>query len=84
MGDPPSKPRTPETSSGGGMNLTPKAIGAIVIMVAAVVFIFSNTAEASLQFLWLELTAPGWVLLLTLFAAGLAVGFFLGRNRYKR
>ncbi len=83
MGDTPSKPEKSAASS-GGMNLTPKAIVAIVIGVAALVFVFSNTAEIELRFLWLELSAPGWVLLLTLFAGGLAVGFFLGRNRYKR
>lgn len=68
----------------GGMRLTPRAIVALVIGVAAVIFIFSNTDDIKLSWLWLELSAPGWVMLLALFAGGLAVGFFLGRNRYKR
>jgi uncharacterized integral membrane protein len=83
MSDPsPKKDKT--TVSAGGLNLTPKAIVAIVIGVAALIFVFSNTAEIPLNFLWLELSAPGWVMLLTLFVSGLAVGFFLGRNRYKQ
>jgi uncharacterized integral membrane protein len=68
----------------GGVNLTPKAIIALIVGVAALIFIFSNTNDVTLSWLWLELSAPGWVMLLALFACGLAVGFFLGRNRYKR
>ncbi len=66
-----------------GTSLSPKSIIALVVGAAALIFVFSNTAEIQLRFLWIELSAPGWVLLLTLFAGGLAVGFFLGRNRYK-
>lgn len=80
----PSEKKDKTTVSAGGLNLTPRAIVAIVIGIAALIFVFSNTAEIELRFLWLELSAPGWVLLLALFASGLAVGFFLGRNRYKQ
>jgi uncharacterized integral membrane protein len=84
MSDPSPKKDDKATVSAGGLKLTPKAIVAIVVGIAALIFVFSNTAEIKLQFLWLELSAPGWVLLLALFASGLAVGFFMGRNRYKR
>ena len=73
-----------EPGGSGGISLTPKSIAAIVIAVAALLFVFSNTADVTLKFLWLEVSAPGWMMLLALFAGGFAVGFFLGRNRYKR
>lgn len=69
--------------SAGGVNLSPRSMVAIGIAVASLIFVFSNTSEETLRFLWLELSAPGWVLLLALFAAGFLVGFFISRNRYK-
>ena len=60
----PSEKKDKTTVSAGGVNLTPRAIVAIVIGIAALIFVFSNTAEIELRFLWLELSAPGWVLLL--------------------
>ena len=74
---------TPATGS-GGVQLTPRAITALVVAAAALIFVFSNTEDITLNFLWFELRAPGWITLLALFGAGLAVGFFMGRNRYKR
>jgi uncharacterized integral membrane protein len=68
----------------GGVSLTPRAILAIVIGIAALIFVFSNTEQVTLQFLWFSLEAAGWVMLLILLLAGFATGFFVGRNRYKR
>jgi uncharacterized integral membrane protein len=67
-----------------GVQLTPKTITALIIAAAALIFIFSNTDDIPLHFLWFEISAPGWVMLLALFVGGAAVGFFLGRNRYRR
>ena len=74
----------PESSSLGGVQLTPKTILALVIAAASGVFIFSNTEDIGMQFLWFNFSAPGWVMFLALFLGGAAVGFFLGRNRYRR
>lgn len=81
MSDPASKPGSPVEA--GGFQLTPKMITALVIAACALVFVFSNTEDIPLHFLWFEISAPGWVMLLALFVGGLAVGFFLGRNRYR-
>ena len=75
---------SPASNSSAGVQLTPKTITAIVIVAAALIFIFSNTDDIPLNFLWFTIQAPGWVMLLALFVGGAAVGFFLGRNRYRR
>lgn len=82
MSDQTPKPQAKGVSA-GGMQVTPKTILALVIALAALIFIFSNTGEFTLSFLWLTFTAPEWMMLLILFLAGLLVGFFSGRNRYK-
>lgn len=69
---------------GGGSGLSPKAIGGIVIGVVALIFIFSNTAQIPLKFLWIEISAPGWLMLLILFAGGFVTGLLFGRRRYRK
>jgi len=81
MGEP--TPKEGNEAAGSGVQLTPKAIIALVIAVASLIFVFSNTGEIELSFLWLSLEAPAWVMLLVLLLAGFAIGFFIGRNRYK-
>lgn len=66
-----------------GSHLTPRAIITLGVAAACLVFVFSNTADVSLRFLWLELSAPGWVFLFTLLALGFLIGFVVGRNRYR-
>jgi uncharacterized integral membrane protein len=63
--------------------LTPRWITGIAIAIASLIFVFSNRAEASLRFLWLELSAPGWVFLVLLLAAGFISGWLIARSRYK-
>lgn len=66
-----------------GIDLTARRIIGIVIAVVALIFVFSNTGEVTLKWLWLDVSAPGWVMLLILLLAGFAVGFLLGRKRYR-
>ncbi len=68
----------------GGVNLTARRIIGIIIAVAALIFVFSNTGQVTLKFLWLDVSAPGWVMLLVLLLAGFLVGFSMGRKRYKQ
>lgn len=68
----------------GGVDLTFRRILGIVIGVAALIFVFSNTDEVTLQFLSIGISAPAWVLLGVLLLAGFLVGFMLGRKRYKQ
>lgn len=63
---------------------TPKRIGALVVGVIALIFVFSNTGDATLNWLFWQISAPAWVMLLLLLLAGMAVGFFVGRRRYKQ
>lgn len=66
-----------------GIRLTSKQITGIIIGILALIFVFSNTGEVTLSFLFLQITTPGWVMLLILLAAGFATGFLVARGRYK-
>lgn len=68
----------------GGFKLTPKQITGIVIGVISLIFVFSNTEEVTLRFLFLDFTTPGWVMLLILLGAGFATGFLVARGRYRK
>jgi uncharacterized integral membrane protein len=66
-----------------GFRLTPRWIAGITIAAVCLVFVFSNTGEATLKFLWLNLTAPGWAFLFTLLGGGFLSGWLVARSRYK-
>lgn len=51
-----------------------KAIIAIIIAIAALSFVFSNVAPATLRFLFLEFTMPAWGWFLAVLAAGVVIG----------
>lgn len=53
---------------------TTKLVVALLLAAAALVFVFSNMAEAKLKFLMIEIAMPGWVWLIVLFGAGVIVG----------
>lgn len=54
--------------------ITARRVTAAVIVVLALIFIFSNTASATLRFLGLHWSMPGWVWFIVLFAAGVIAG----------
>ncbi|MFI0431766.1 MAG: LapA family protein [Candidatus Nanopelagicales bacterium] len=62
---------------------TPKRILALAIALIALVFVFSNTDEIALKWLWFTVVAPAWIMLLLVLLAGGIAGFALGRRRYK-
>lgn len=62
------------TSRQSPKQLSPKLIGAIVIAVLALIFVFQNTARGQVRFLFWTVTAPAWAWLLVIFVAGLIVG----------
>lgn len=62
------------TTSRQSPKLSPKAIGAVVIAVLALIFVFQNTARGQVRFLFWTVTAPAWAWLLVIFVAGLIVG----------
>lgn len=51
-----------------------KAIVAIIIAVAALAFVFSNVAPATLRFLFLQFTMPAWGWFLLVLVAGVVIG----------
>lgn len=67
-----------------GSKLTPKQITGIVIGIVALIFVFSNTNDVTLRFLFLSFTTPGWIMLLILLGAGFAAGFLVARGRYHK
>ena len=82
---PAEKPSNQSTGNPeSGVNLSPRAIVGIVIAVVCLIFVFSNTGEATLSFLWIDITAAGWIFLFLLLALGFLAGFLIGRNRYKK
>lgn len=74
---------TPEKGKDKGLN-TSKLIVAGVILVLALVFIFSNRATATLHFLTIQFIAPGWVWFLLLLAAGVVIGSIFPWFRKKK
>ncbi|WP_157001846.1 LapA family protein [Agromyces laixinhei] len=58
----------------GGAAFGGKVIVAIIIAVAALTFVFSNVAPATLSFLFLNFTMPAWGWFLAVLLAGVAIG----------
>jgi len=55
-----------------------------ISLVVAVVFIFSNTNDTEVQFLFWSATVNLWAALLLAVVLGLGGGYFLGRRRRAR
>lgn len=72
-----------QVTGDSGYSISPKMIIAVVIGVVSLMFIFSNSGTANLKFLMWTFSAPGWLMFLLIMLAGAAIGFYLGRNRYK-
>lgn len=67
-----------------GVTLSPKMIGALVILVAALWFIFANTGTARIR-LWIPIVlAPMWLVLLITFCAGMLTALLIGRGKRQK
>lgn len=75
--------KKPAAVGDNGVSLTPRSIIGIISGIAALILVFSNTGQVTLKFLWLNLTAPGWLMLLFILLAGFLLGLVFGRRRYK-
>ncbi|GAA1777926.1 hypothetical protein [Leucobacter iarius] len=69
-GAPASTPGAESESKG----LSARSIVAIVLLVIALLFVFSNLGSASVFFLGLALTMPAWIWFLVVLLIGVAVG----------
>ena len=72
-----------ETKPARAWYASPRVIVAIVLIVIAIVFVAQNTHEATMSFLWFDFTAPVWLGFLIDVVLGVAIGFLLGRARYR-
>jgi uncharacterized integral membrane protein len=68
----------------GGLTISPKVVVAAIITVAAIWFIFANTARAHIR-LWIPtVSAPMWLVLVVTFIAGFVTGMLLQRRSKKQ
>ena len=63
---------------------TPKQIVGGIIALVALVFIFQNTDERTVNFLFWDASAATWIWLLFVFVAGGLVGYMFAVRRAKR
>lgn len=69
--------KTPTEKPSGASDTTAvngKVILAIIISIAALTFVFSNVAPATLRFLFLQFTMPAWGWFLAVLIAGVVIG----------
>jgi uncharacterized integral membrane protein len=64
-----------------GSRFTPHQIIAIVLGLAALIFVFQNREETEIRFLNGTFQAPLWTVLLILLLIGFIMGWFLQRRR---
>jgi uncharacterized integral membrane protein len=55
-----------------------------IVLVLLLFFVFQNTEEKTLNFLFFDITAPMWLMLAITVVISMAIGFLLGRRRTKR
>jgi uncharacterized integral membrane protein len=55
-----------------------------IVLVLLLVFVFQNTYDTALNFLFFEFTAPLWLMLAITVVISLGIGFLLGRRRGSR
>ena len=60
--------------------LTPRRILALVLAIAAVVFVLQNRVETTLTVFGVSVTAPLWLFTLALLAVGVLIGVLLSRR----
>ena len=61
-------------NTGDKKAISAKAIVAIVILILALIFVFSNLHDSTTYFLWMSFTIPAWIWFLIVLVAGVVVG----------
>lgn len=62
----------------------PRQVLAIVLGVLALVLVFQNNEDVAVQLLFVQVTAPLWIVTLLLLAVGVLIGWLLSSRRAKR
>ncbi|MFZ2511505.1 MAG: LapA family protein [Gordonia sp. (in: high G+C Gram-positive bacteria)] len=52
----------------------------IVLVILAIIFIVTNTEDATFNIGWVRITQPLWLLLTITLLVGLVIGWFVGRR----
>jgi uncharacterized integral membrane protein len=74
----------PDPDAAGGFRPSPRQVVMAVIAVLLLVFIFSNTENTEISFLFTTVSMPLWLVLLVTTLLGMAIGATLGVRRTKR
>jgi uncharacterized integral membrane protein len=64
--------------------VSPRLVGAAILIVLVLVFVFENTAKAQIRFVIPRVTVPLWVALFVAMFVGIVVGALLARHRRRR
>lgn len=67
-----------------GSTVSIKLIIAVLILIGVAFFVFQNTQDVALRWLFLEFTMPLWGLTLILFGLGIVMGWALHVRRQRR
>jgi uncharacterized integral membrane protein len=67
-----------------GTTVSIKLIIAVLILIGLTFFVFQNTQDVALSWLFLEFTMPLWGLTLVLFGLGMLMGWALHVRRQRR
>jgi uncharacterized integral membrane protein len=68
----------------GDRTVSLKLIVGVLILVGVTFFVFQNTQDVALSWLFFQFTMPLWGLTLVLFGTGIAMGWALHVRRVKR
>jgi uncharacterized integral membrane protein len=68
----------------GGSTVSIKLIVGVLILVGVTFFVFQNTQDVALSWLFFQFTMPLWALTLILFGAGMLMGWALHVRRLRR
>jgi uncharacterized integral membrane protein len=72
-----------EPGRSSGLTVTPRAVGAVVLLILLVIFIVENGARTRIRFIIPVVHAPLWIALLAGVAVGVIAGYLLGRSGRK-
>lgn len=82
------EPKVPDRPGGEaepprGITVTPRAVGAAILLALLIVFIVENGARTRIRFIVPTVHAPLWIALLAGVAVGVLAGFLIGRTGRK-
>ena len=70
-----------DTSHTRSTPFTPARIAAVLLAALAVMFVVQNRTTTAITVFWIQVQAPLWFTLLTLFVIGWLVGVLVSRRR---